>query len=79
MAQEELMQQLPSDIERVAPPGPFFIRDNHGSYSVVVLTKDLVTCGGVNSRVRAENLACDLNKTWSKKIRGRRKSRKKKK
>ena len=68
MAHEELMNWLPKDIERVAEPGPFLIRDNHGSYSIVALTEVLVTCGGINSKDRAGKIACSLNRFWDRKM-----------
>lgn len=68
MVNEDLMRQLPKGIGRVAEQGPFFIRDNGGSYSVVVLTKILVTCGGGDSKDRATDLACSLNRVWNDKL-----------
>lgn len=64
MVYEDLMQQLPGGIERVAKPGPFFIRDNGESYSVVVLTEVLVTCGGADGKGSAAEFACRLNGLW---------------
>ena len=68
MAHEELMQQLPKGIERVAEEGPFFIRDNGGSYSIVVLTDVLVTCGGPDAKDRASDFACSFNRVWKQKF-----------
>lgn len=69
MAKENLMERLPEGIKRVSKPGgPFLIRDNRGSHSVVVLTEVLVTCGGINSEKRAVKLARSLNRCWHKKI-----------
>jgi len=64
MAHEDLMQQLPKGVERVAAPGIFCIRNNGGSYSVVVLTEVLVTCSGEDGKSNAADLACRFNKAW---------------
>ena len=69
MAREELMRQLPSDIERATESGSFFLRNNGGSYSVVVLTEIIVTCGGEDGKDRADQLASDLNMVWNQRIR----------
>ena len=64
MVHEKLMQELPKDVERVPNSGTFYIRNNSGSYSVVVLTEVLVTCGGKCAKESASNLASKLNKAW---------------
>lgn len=68
MSHEELMGILPEDIERVKVPGPFFIRKYPGSYAVVVLTDELVTCGGEEAQKRASHLATTLNEVWNNNI-----------
>lgn len=65
MANEELMWYLPPDVERTSIPGPFFIKRYPGSYSVVVLTSELVTCGGEGAKDGAEQLARALNEVWN--------------
>ena len=70
MAHEELMKQLPKGVERVAKPGPFFIKDNgYGVYRLVVLTEAIVTFGGIDSKERAAKVACSLNKVYDRKCR----------
>jgi len=64
MANEALMTTLPKGMERVPIDGPCVIRDNGGSYSVVVMTPVLVTCGGSDSKSMATSLAIDLNAVW---------------
>lgn len=69
MAHEGLMRQLPKGVERVAERGPFFIRKNSGgTHSIIVLTEVLVTCGGKDSKDRATDIACSLNRVWGEKI-----------
>lgn len=66
VAQEGLMQQLPKGIERPSEPGIFFIKKYPGSYAIVVLTTELVTCGGENGKARADEFASRLNGAWNK-------------
>lgn len=61
-----LMKRLPKDIEEVTETGPFFIRNNGGSYSIVVLTEVLVTCGGPDAKETASEFACQFNRVWNK-------------
>lgn len=68
MAQEELMRQLPVGVEESDIPGPFFIRNNGGSFSLIVLTEILVTCGGEDGKERAARLACTFNEVWDQSI-----------
>ena len=63
MANEELMRELPKDVEDATVSGPFHIKKYPGSYSIVVLTNELVTCGGLDSKERADELASALNQT----------------
>ncbi len=65
MAQEELMRQLPKDIERPTEAGIFFIKKYPGSYAIVVLTTELVTCGGEDGKARADELASRFNRVWN--------------
>lgn len=66
MANEELMRILPDKVERSNIPGPFHIKTYPGSHSIVVLTCELVTCGGQDSKERADELASALNEVWKK-------------
>ncbi len=68
MAKEELMDWLPAGCEKVEPSGPFFIRNNGGSYTIVAYTAYLVTCGGPDGREDAIDLAVSLNKIWDQKL-----------
>ena len=75
MDYDYLMKTLPQDTERVeGKPGPFFIRYNGyngtdrydgATYSVVVLTEVLVTCGGPDTKVSASDYAKRLNEAWN--------------
>ena len=64
MERDDLMRILPPNIERVEPTGPFFIRKYPGSYTVTVLTEQLVTCGGPDSQEEALKIAARLNGAW---------------
>jgi len=66
MAREELFKKLPEGVENVDNVGPFKIKRYPGSTSVVVLTDELVTCGGSDGRERAIELANRMNETWNK-------------
>jgi len=69
MAHEDLFK-LPKDIQKVSNSGPFYIRDNEGhskgTYSPVVMTEVLVTCGGKDSKYWATRYARALNRTWNR-------------
>lgn len=62
MAHEDLMKDLPGGIERPTEKGILYTRFNGGSYSVVVLTEILFTCGGPDSRIQTDYAASCLNK-----------------
>ncbi|MCP6719763.1 MAG: hypothetical protein KJI72_00340 [Patescibacteria group bacterium] len=68
MVHEALMRELPKDHERVSEDGIFYIRDNSGSWSVVVLAPVLVTCGGENGKGRATHLARCFNNVWNEEV-----------
>ncbi|MCL5407712.1 MAG: hypothetical protein M1429_04410 [Patescibacteria group bacterium] len=77
MAYEELMRELPKDIEEASEPGPFKLRNNFpakpptkqaSSFSVVVLNPILVSSSGAGGKERANKLAIELNRVWNDSI-----------
>ena len=62
------MRELPKGFERVSEDGIFYIRDDSGGYSVIVLAPVLVSCGGENGKKRATYLARCFNRVWNQEV-----------